>query len=307
MARPLTVTDVLGRLQTWLDPAFLHSGSARAQSGAAPPGHFDPKDKAPSKYTLEVLKEARSALPFADQRDFEEQKKEFIAPMPDSQIKADDGHVAWDMERFQFLLKKSEFDSVHPSLNRISVLNMNYGLYEVIPGIYQVRGFDLSDISFVRGRTGWIVDPLTAAETARAALSLFQRHVGKGLPITAVIYSHSHGDHWGGVRAVVDEADVRAGKVAIIAPRDFMQHTISENVYAGNAMNRYPCMAGFGCPPRILPPRGPGGPHYKSKFSRSCATHHGLLWVTQDNIALHREYPQSIVFPSISRDAASWE
>ena len=119
------------------------------------------------------------------------------------------------------------------------MLNMNYGLYEVIPGIYQVRGFDLADISFVRGKTGWIViDPLTAAETARAAVKLFQEHVGKGQPITAVIYSHSHGDHWGGVRGVVDEADVRAGKVQIIAPRDFMQHTISENVYAGNAMNR---------------------------------------------------------------------
>ena len=218
---------------------FLHSGSAQAQSGAAPAGHFDPKGKAPSRYTREVLEQARGTLPLTDQRDFEEQKKGFIAPMPDLQIKADDGHVAWDMERFQFLLKQTEFDSVHPSLNRISVLNMNYGLYEVVPGIYQVRGFDLSDISFVRGKTGWIViDPLTTAETARAALRLFQQHVGKGLPITAVIYSHSHGDHWGGVRGVVDEADVRAGKVTIIAPRDFMQHTISENVYAGNAMNR---------------------------------------------------------------------
>jgi alkyl sulfatase BDS1-like metallo-beta-lactamase superfamily hydrolase len=217
----------------------LHSGSARAQSGAAPPGHFDPKGKAPSQYTLEVLKQARGTLPLGDQRDFEEQKKGFIAPMLDLQIKADAGHVAWDMERFQFLLKESQFDTVHPSLNRISVLNMNYGLYEVIPGIYQVRGFDLSDISFVRGKTGWIIiDPLTTAETARAGLKLFQQHVGKNLPVTAVIYSHSHGDHWGGVRGVVDEADVRAGKVAIIAPRDFMQHTISENVYAGNAMNR---------------------------------------------------------------------
>ena len=152
---------------------------------------------------------------------------------------ADAGHVAWDMERFDFLNDSKGFSSVHPSLHRISTLNMNYGLYEVIPGIYQVRGFDLADISFVRGKTGWIViDPLTTAEPARAALKLFQKHVGKGLPVTAVIYSHSHGDHWGGVRGVVDEADVRAGKVEIIAPRDFMQHTISENVYAGNAMNR---------------------------------------------------------------------
>jgi len=221
------------------DYMLIGEGPARAQEPAPLKGHFHPKGKAPSKFTREVLKQARAKLPFADRKDFEEQKKGFIAPMKDLKIKADAGHVAWDMERFQFLLNQPEFDSVHPSLNRISVLNMNYGLYEVIPGIYQVRGFDLSDISFVRGKAGWIViDPLTTAETARAALKLFQQHVGKGLPVTAVIYSHSHGDHWGGVRGIVDEADVRAGKVAVIAPRDFMQHTISENVYAGNAMNR---------------------------------------------------------------------
>src|SRR5262249_14453122 len=106
-------------------------------------------------------------------------------------------------------------------------------------GIYQVRGFDLSDISFVRGKTGWIVfDPLVSAEVVRSAWNLFQKHVGKGLPVSAVIYSHSHGDHWGGVRGIVREADVRSGKVPIIAPPNFMVHTISENVYAGDAMNR---------------------------------------------------------------------
>ena len=222
--------------------AVLESGAAMAQAtstAAKPAGHFDPKGKPPSRYTIEALQRARSTLPFADQRDFDEQKRGFMAGMPDGRIMADAGHVAWDMDRFKFLLEQPDYDSVHPSLKRISVLNMNYGLYEVVPGIYQVRGFDLADISFVRGKTGWIViDPLTATETARAALKLFRQHVGKDLPIKAVIYSHSHGDHWGGVRGVVDEADVRAGKVEIIAPRDFMQHTISENVYAGNAMNR---------------------------------------------------------------------
>jgi alkyl sulfatase BDS1-like metallo-beta-lactamase superfamily hydrolase len=217
----------------------LRPGDALGQQTDAQAGHFHPKGKAPSKYTLDVLERSRNTLPFADTRDFDEQKRGFIAPMKDLRIQADAGHVAWDLERYQFLLRQERFESIHPSLNRISVLNMNYGLYEVIPGIYQVRGFDLADISFVRGRTGWIViDPLTSTETARAATKLFQEHVGKGLPITAVIYSHSHGDHWGGVRGVVDEADVRAGKVQIIAPRDFMNHTISENVYAGNAMNR---------------------------------------------------------------------
>ncbi|MBL6616054.1 MAG: MBL fold metallo-hydrolase [Reyranella sp.] len=217
----------------------LLDGTAAWAQPAAAAGHFDPKGKRPSAFTIEALKKAHETLPFADQRDFEEQRRGLIAPMPDRKIMADGGHVAWDMERFQFLLEQPEFESVHPSLHRISLLNMNYGLYEVVPGIYQVRGFDLADISFIRGKTGWIViDPLTAAETARAALKLFQQHVGQGLKVTAVIYSHSHGDHWGGVRGVIDEADVRAGKVEVIAPRDFMQHTISENVYAGNAMNR---------------------------------------------------------------------
>src|SRR5271165_3040985 len=218
----------------------LDDSPARAQGAAAPlAGHFHPKGKAPSKFTLDVLRQARSGLPFSDNRDFDEQKKGLIAPMQDLKIRADAGHVAWDMERFQFLHQQDDFDSIHPSLLRQSRFTTNYGLYEVIPGIYQVRGFDLSDISFVRGKTGWIVfDPLISAETARAAWQLFQEHVGEGLPITAVIYSHTHGDHWGGVRGIVSEADVRSGKVAVIAPYDFLQFTVSENVFAGNAMNR---------------------------------------------------------------------
>jgi alkyl sulfatase BDS1-like metallo-beta-lactamase superfamily hydrolase len=159
--------------------------------------------------------------------------------MPDLKIRADAGHIAWDMERFQFLHQQEDFDSIHPSLLRQSRFTTNYGLYEVIPGIYQVRGFDLSDISFVRGKTGWVVfDPLVSAEVVRAAWKLFQEHVGQSLPVSAVIYSHTHADHWGGVRGIVDEADVKSGKVPVIAPIDFMDFTVSENVYAGNAMNR---------------------------------------------------------------------
>jgi alkyl sulfatase BDS1-like metallo-beta-lactamase superfamily hydrolase len=217
----------------------LEEHSAHAQQIDPLQGHFHKQGKAPSKHTLEALKRARNGLPFADQRDLEEQKRGLIAPMTDLKIMADAGHVAWDMERFQFLDKQDEFDSIHPSLLRQSKLNNNYGLYEVIPGIYQVRGFDLSDITFVRGKTGWIVfDPLVSKETARAAWKLFRQHVGQSLPVSAVIYSHTHGDHWGGVRGIVDEADVRSGKVPIIAPIDFMNFTVSENVYAGNAMNR---------------------------------------------------------------------
>jgi alkyl sulfatase BDS1-like metallo-beta-lactamase superfamily hydrolase len=217
----------------------LNESPARAQGAAPLQGHFHPQGKAPSRHTVEVLRNARTGLPFADQRDFEEQRRGLIAPMKDMKIMADGGHVAWDMERFQFLDKQDEFDSIHPSLARIAKLNNNYGLYEVIPGIYQVRGFDLSNITFVRGKSGWIVfDPLITAEPVRAAWKLFQEHVGQGLPVSAVIYSHTHGDHWGGVRGIVKEKDVRSGKVALIAPAGFMDHTISENVYAGNAMNR---------------------------------------------------------------------
>ncbi|WP_414462646.1 alkyl/aryl-sulfatase [Hyphomicrobium sp. DY-1] len=217
----------------------LEATSSWAEEAAPVPGHFHPKGKAPSKFTKAILEQSKSALPFADKRDFDELAKGFIAPMPDLKIMADAGHTAWDMERFQFLNEDRDFDSIHPSLLRQSRLNNNYGLYEVVPGIYQVRGVDLSDITFVRGKTGWIVfDPLVSAEPVRAAWQLFQKHVGNGLPVTAVIYSHTHGDHWGGVRGIVDEADVRSGKVALIAPIDFMDFTISENVYAGNAMNR---------------------------------------------------------------------
>ncbi len=218
---------------------LLDGTPAEAQPSAQAQGHFHPKGKAPSKFTKEVLRKAKASLPFGDTRDFEEQKRGLIAPMTELQIKNDTGEIAWDMKQFQFLDRQPEFDSIHPSLHRIGQLNNNYGLYEVIPGIYQVRGFDLAQTTFVRGKTGWIVfDCLVTTEVMRAAWKLFQEHVGKGLPVTAVVYSHSHGDHWGGVRGVVDEADVRAGKVQILAPRDFMVHTISENVFAGNAMNR---------------------------------------------------------------------
>jgi alkyl sulfatase BDS1-like metallo-beta-lactamase superfamily hydrolase len=217
----------------------LDESPARAQGVAPLKGHFHPRGKPPSTHTVEILKKAKETLPFNDTRDLDENRRGLIANMPDLKIVADAGHNAWDMERFQFLNRQEDFDSIHPSLVRISRLNNNYGLYEVIPGIYQIRGFDLSQISFVRGKTGWIVfDVAVTGEISRAAWKLFQQHKGQGLPISAVIYSHNHGDHWGGIRGIVDEADVRSGKIPIIAPRDFMRHTVEENVYAGNVMNR---------------------------------------------------------------------
>jgi alkyl sulfatase BDS1-like metallo-beta-lactamase superfamily hydrolase len=214
-------------------------GAAQAQDATAAPKHFDPKGSLPSTYTMELRKGVSATLPLADRRDFDEAKKGFIAVPDFMKIMADAGNVAWDMGSYQWLLQGKDFQSIHPSLQRQAILNMAFGLYEVVPGrIYQVRGFDLANISFIKGDTGWIIyDPLTAAETSRAALAFINEKLGKR-PVVAVVYSHSHGDHFGGVRGVVDEADVKSGKVMVIAGDGFMEAAISENVFAGTAMNR---------------------------------------------------------------------
>lgn len=215
------------------------SSSFVSNTALGAPEHFHPAGKTPSKYTIELRNGIKATLPFDDERDFEEAKKGFIAAPSYMQIMADAGNVAWDMGSYQFLLQGKDFDSINPSLQRQAILNMAYGLYEVVPGrIYQVRGFDLANITFIKGDTGWIVfDPLTAKETARAALELINEKLGKR-PVVAVVYSHSHVDHFGGVHGVVDEADVRSGKVPVIAPEGFLEAAISENVFAGNAMSR---------------------------------------------------------------------
>ena len=201
--------------------------------------HFHELGKAPSSATSAVRAATKAGLPFDDERDFDEAHRGFIAAPPYRQIMAEAGHVAWDMGSYDFLLSGNDFESIHPSLQRQAILNMEYGLFEVVPDrIYQVRGFDLANISFIRSDTGWIVfDTLTAKETAAAALALVNEHLG-ARPVVAVVYSHSHGDHFGGAHGVVDEADVRSGKVPVIAPVGFLEHAVAENVYAGNAMNR---------------------------------------------------------------------
>ena len=200
--------------------------------------HFSPKGKVPSTYTIERQQAERQTLPFADKQDFEEAKRGFIAAPPYRKILKDDGSVAWDLDRWNFLLQGRDYDSIHPSLQRQALLNMEYGLFEVIPGIYQIRGFDLANITFIKGNTGWIVmDPLTVPETSRAALKFINEKLGER-PVVAVIISHSHADHFGGVRGVVDAAALAANKVQIIAPADFINEAISENLFAGNAMVR---------------------------------------------------------------------
>jgi len=200
--------------------------------------HFHPKGKLPSPFTIELQEQQRRLLPFTDTQDFEESKRGFIAAPSYRQIMNDKGGVAWNMDNWDFLLKGQDYDSIHPSLQRQAILNMEYGLYEVVPGIYQVRGFDLANISFIKGKTGWIIiDPLTVKETARAALKFVNEVLGER-PVVAVIISHSHGDHFGGIRGVVDEEALAAGKIEIIAPDGFMHAAISENLFAGNAMTR---------------------------------------------------------------------
>jgi alkyl sulfatase BDS1-like metallo-beta-lactamase superfamily hydrolase len=217
---------------------FAAGGGGKIVKGDASK-HFDLKGKMPSEYTLMLQDGLRKSLPFEDKRDFDEAKKGFIAAPEYKQIMAEAGHVAWDMASYEFLLTDKEYDSIHPSLQRQAVLNMAYGLYEVLPDkIYQVRGYDLANITFIKGDKGWIIfDPLTAKETAAAALEFINEQLGER-PVTGVVYSHSHADHFGGVRGVVEEADVRSGKVPVIAPVEFMDHAVSENVYAGNAMSR---------------------------------------------------------------------
>lgn len=176
-------------------------------------------------------------LPFSDRTDFESVSKGLIAPFK-GQVKDASGKVIWDVQAYDFLLKDPAPDSVNPSLWRLAQLNAHAGLFEVSPKIYQVRGLDVANMTIIEGDDGLIIiDPLTMAETAKAALALYYQNRPQK-PVVAVIYSHTHVDHFGGVRGVIDEADVKAGKVKVFAPAGFMEHVMSENVFAGNAMSR---------------------------------------------------------------------
>lgn len=181
-----------------------------------------------------------SSLPFVDKRDFEEAKRGFIAPLPDGGvIKNEQGRSVWDMTRYSFIEEGTAAPgTVNPSLWRQSQLIIQSGLYKVVDGLYQVRNADLSNLTIYEGEDGIIVvDPLISVETARAALELYYQHRPRK-PVVAVIHSHSHVDHFGGVRGVVDEQDVRSGKVKIVAPIGFLEAAVAENVMAGNVMNR---------------------------------------------------------------------
>jgi alkyl sulfatase BDS1-like metallo-beta-lactamase superfamily hydrolase len=194
----------------------------------------------------------RASLPPEDGADFERARRGFIDTLPDARVEMN-GRVAWDLSPFAFEQAEDCPDTVNPSLWRQARLNLNHGLFKVTDGVYQVRGFDISNITFIEGERGYVViDPLTTAEPAAAALALMRKHRGDR-PVTAVIYTHSHVDHYGGVLGVLSEADVAAG-ARIIAPEGFLLEAVSENVLLGNVMNRRATYM-YGA----LLPRGPRG------------------------------------------------
>ncbi len=210
--------------------------------------------RSPTAQTAAANREVAARLPFHDRNDFDLAQRGRIAHPRSNSIAGPIGIPVWDLDQFAFLDADEVPDSVHPSLWRQAQLNRFAGLFEVAEGFYQVRGLDLSNVSFIAGDTGWIViDPLTSAETARAALDLLHTHL-PARPVVAVIYTHSHVDHFAGVRGIVDEADVRSGAVDVIAPDGFLAEAVSENVIAGNAMGRRASYM-YGA----LLPRGPRG------------------------------------------------
>jgi alkyl sulfatase BDS1-like metallo-beta-lactamase superfamily hydrolase len=194
--------------------------------------------KPPTPAIERAHKEHLATLPFDDTQDFADADRGLIASLSPCVIKAADGHVVWDNDMYSFLAGDAPA-SVHPSLWRQSQLAAKQGLYEVVGGIYQVRGLDLSNISFIETDSGVIViDPLISTEVAAAALAFYREHRGADRPVVAVIYTHSHVDHFGGVLGVTSQQEVDAGKVSVIAPEGFIEHAVQENVYAGTAMAR---------------------------------------------------------------------
>lgn len=191
----------------------------------------------PAERTVAQANEAvQRDYPFGDTQDLEDARRGFMGTAQDPLIRDATGSAVWDLEAYGFLDQECP-DTANPSLWRQSRLCSEHGLFEVTEGIYQVRGFDLSNMTIVEGDRGiLVIDPLLTAPTAAAGLALYRSHRGER-PVTGVLYTHSHADHFGGVRGVLTDEDV-AGGVPVLAPHGFLEHAVSENVYAGTAMNR---------------------------------------------------------------------
>ena len=203
--------------------------------------------------TRRSIAESTADFPFDDRQDFDDATRGFVARSTDRQVRADDGRVVWDLDAYSFLEDDAP-DTANPSLWRQGQLLIQDGLFEVVPGIYQLRGFDLSVMTVVEGDTGVVViDPLISQETAAAAFALYREHRGDR-PVRAMIYTHSHIDHFGGVKGIISDSDVVSGAVQVIAPVGFMEAAVSENVFAGPAMAR---RAGYMYGAAL--PKGPDG------------------------------------------------
>lgn len=192
-----------------------------------------------SSFTKSVNQQYQQSLPFNNRQDFDDAQRGFIAPLlNEGKLTTPDGKVYYRALDYQFDINAPAPSTVNPSLWRQSQVNGISGLFKVTDRMYQVRSQDISNITFIEGDTGIIViDPLVTPNSAKASLDLYFKHRPQK-PIVAVIYTHSHADHYGGVKGLVSEADVKAGKVQIIAPEGFLEEAISENVLAGNIMSR---------------------------------------------------------------------
>jgi alkyl sulfatase BDS1-like metallo-beta-lactamase superfamily hydrolase len=222
---------------------------------AAAPAAADPGPKGADAGTQELNSRLPSTLPDADAQEWEFALRGFVAADPEFEIRGREGRQVFDTRGYGFLKTDGPNPAtVPPALWRHARRNALHGLFKVTDGVYQVRGYDLSNITFIEGKSGYIVvDPLISVETAKAALELLHRHL-PAKPVTAVIYTHSHVDHWGGVRGIVDPGALEAGKVRIIAPQGLAREAFSENLVAGNAMTRRAAYM-FG----NLLPKGPRG------------------------------------------------
>ena len=192
---------------------------------------------APTAQTAAANAAVKERLPLSDAQDFEDAKRGLIASDPALRVQTADGRTIWNMPAYDFIQGEAP-PSVNPSLWRQARLNDIHGLFEVTEGVYQLRGYDLANMSLIEGQTGWIVvDPLTAKETAAKAIAFAREHLGDK-PVTAVIFTHSHVDHFGGVLGLISPEEVEERKVPIIAPEFFVAEATSENVVAGVAMAR---------------------------------------------------------------------
>ena len=194
--------------------------------------------KPATEHTSQAQARVQSALNFSDRQSFEDAKRGFIASLDPITIRRPDGHVTYDLEELDFLDAEAPA-TVNPSLWRQAQLNaQHHGLFEVCDGLYQVRSFDIANMTLIRGDRGWIIiDPLTSSESSAAALALANEQLGER-PVMAVLITHSHIDHFGGVLGVVTQEHVLSGEVPVIAPKDFVNESLNENVLAGNAMGR---------------------------------------------------------------------